>query len=126
MSGLDDVGDDGGGDHAPHDGERDGLQLLDQRPAFRGPTTELIVFIRKDAGENRAESAADAVHAEGVERVVVAEDLLQVGHREERHDAGQHAHDDGRNTHETGAGGDDHETGDDAGAEAEDARLAAQ
>ena len=35
--------------------------------------TSLIFLGGEDAGEQSAQSAADAVHAEGVERIVVAE-----------------------------------------------------
>ena len=49
----------------------------------------------EDAGQERAERAADGVDAEGVERVVVAERVLELGAGEERNDTRQHADDHG-------------------------------
>ena len=50
--------------------------------------------VGEEAGEERAERAADGVHAEGVERVVVPEHGLELGAGEERDDAGEDADDD--------------------------------
>ena len=66
------------------------------------PTTSfrLVLRLRVDVGvaktpvSERAQRAADAVHAEGVERVVVAERVLELGAGEERNDAGEDADDD--------------------------------
>jgi hypothetical protein len=60
------------------------------------------------AGQDRAQRAADAVHAEGVERVVVAEGVLELRAGEEADDAGRGAHRDRRHRliHETGGGRD--------------------
>ena len=59
-----------------------------------------------EAGER--ERAADAVDAEGIERVIVAERLLEHHDGEERNHTGQHAHDDsGVRSDEAGGGSDD-------------------
>ena len=81
----------------------------------------------EDAGQDGAQRAADGVDAEGVERVVVAEHLLERGAEEERDDAGEHA-DDHRAVggHEAAGRRDDDEAGHGAGAEAEDGGLAVE
>ena len=68
----------------------------------------------EDAGEQRAHEAADAVHAEGVERVVVLEALLHL-HRAVADGRGDGA-DDQRRRRDDVAGGrrDRHQAGDDA------------
>ena len=80
----------------------------------------------EDAGQDGADEAADAVDAEGVERVVVAERALQPRHRPEADDAGDDA-DDQRAGRVDAAGGrrDGDQAGDRAGDDAEHARLAA-
>ena len=89
---------------------------------------EVRVDVRggEEAGHERAHRTADGVNTEGVERVVVLEDRLQLGAGQERHHAGEHADDDrARRVHEAGGGRDHDEAGDRARAEAEDGRLAA-
>ena len=49
----------------------------------------------EDAGADRADDAADAVHAEHVERVVIAQRVLDRRAGDEAHDAGHEAEHDG-------------------------------
>src|SRR5215467_4541924 len=51
--------------------------------------------VDEDARSKGADHAADAVHAEGVERVVVAQHALHRGHGEEAHDSGDGAGEEG-------------------------------
>ena len=79
----------------------------------------------KQAGEQRAHGAADAVNAEGVERVVVAEELFDAEDHEAADDAGDAA--DGESRHglnEAGGLGDGGQSGDRAGDSAQGRGLA--
>ena len=63
----------------------------------------LISVGGEDAGEDRAQRSARAVHAEGIQRIVVAELALHRGHHEEAEDAGQETDQQrGKGLHETG------------------------
>src|SRR6185436_17431474 len=64
---------------------RPGDVVVDAGPAELG--------VVEHAGEDRTEDAADAVDAEDVERVIVAEGRLELGHREQADDAGERADD---------------------------------
>ena len=79
---------------------------------------------REHAGEQRADDAADAVDAEAVERVVVAEHALQSGHAPVADDAGGDADDQraGR-ADKARSRSDGDKAGNRAGADAEDGRL---
>ena len=79
----------------------------------------------EDARQDGADEPADAVHAEGVERIVVAELRLQRGGRPAADRTGGDADDEGaRRADEAGSRSDGDETGDRARDDAEDARLA--
>ena len=80
---------------------------------------------REDTSQDGSQGAPNAVDAEGVEGVVIAQHFLQVNDREERNDAGNDGHD-----HRTcwcdksSRRSDDDETGDDARAETQHAGFA--
>src|SRR6202034_2490322 len=78
------------------------------------------------AGEDRAGGSANRVHAEGIERVIVAEHVLEAGAAPVADDAGGEA-DEERSHRADKAGGrrDGDEAGDGARADADDRRLAA-
>ena len=89
-----------GADDREHQRDADGLELLEPQRRCRRCSARLVLRFAltsgggEEAGHERAQRAADAVNAEGVERVVVLEHRLQLGAGEERHDAGEHADDD--------------------------------
>ena len=69
--------------------------------------------IHQDAGPDRADDAADAVHAEHVERVVVAERVLHRGAEEQADRAGDEAeHERAHRSRIAGGRGDGHQAGD--------------
>ena len=89
----------------------------------RAAESRVVEHARQDG----AEDAADAVHAEHVERVVVAERALQLRDREQADHAGQQADDDRAHRTDPAAGrGDRDETGDGAGSCTEHGRRAAE
>src|SRR6267142_163405 len=83
--------------------------------------------LRVDEGARteRADDPADAVHAEGIEGVVIAQHLLHRGHGEEADDAGDGAGEEGADgADKAGRRSDRHQARHDAGADAQQARLA--
>ena len=67
----------------------DADQLVDHlaRVAFDEAGVAAVLVDREDAGQDRADDAADAVDAEAVERVVIAEGVLERGGAEVAADA---------------------------------------
>src|SRR5262249_5840383 len=85
-----------------------------------------VLLDREDAGEQRADDAADRVHAERVERVIVAEHVLEAGAAPVTHDARRHANDQRADrTDETRRRRDGHKAGHSAGCDADHRRLSA-
>src|SRR5437899_6430989 len=81
--------------------------------------------IDEGARAERADDPADAVHAEGIERVVVTQHGLHLGHGEEAKDAGDGTGKKGSDgADKTGRRSDRHQARHDAGADAQQARLA--
>ena len=91
--GFDDVGDDGGGNHAPDNGQADGLELLQEQTILEWSDHRVGLLIGEDTGEDRAQGATHTVDAEGVESVIVAEQFLEIGDGEEWNHPGENAHD---------------------------------
>ena len=80
----------------------------------------------EDAGQNGAQRAADAVDAEGIQRIVVAELRLELRAGEEADDARGDAHRQrGHRLHEARGRRDAHQARDQARGSAQHARLAA-
>src|SRR5207248_5613645 len=83
-----------GADGGDAPGECDGGELvhdLDGISVDRAAVTGIDPGDGEDAGEDRPDGSADAVDAESVERVVVAEDVLHGGGAEETGRAGDKA-----------------------------------
>src|SRR4029079_13578714 len=116
-----------------HDGvvaehDEDAVELVEHlhRIAIEQAGLAAICLDRKHAGEQRAHDAANSVHAEGVERVVVAQHVLQAGAAPVADDASGSADADRADrTDEDGSRGNRHETGYCARADADHRRLAA-
>ena len=87
-----------------------GDQLADENPPFAFDQAQRVAAVDvpagpsgEDAGQHGTQRAADAVDAEGVQRVVVAEPILQRGAGQAADDAGGRAHQQGRHrVHEPG------------------------
>ena len=82
---------DEGGERRPRNGRGNAFDL---RPdladiAFQRPFGPADRLDREYAGQDRPDDAADAVHAENVERIVVADGALDRGRGEEAADAGR-------------------------------------
>ena len=96
---VDDLEDDEGDDAGPDDRGDGALELDPDLAGIAVDEAGLALAAdrgdREDAGQDGADDAADAVHAEGVERVVVAEHLLQPRGRPGADDAGGDADDQG-------------------------------
>ena len=123
--GFHDERDDGRGDHGPHDGQHDSLQLVHEQTFLERSHDAVDVVGRQDAGEDRAERSTDAMHTERIKGVVITEPRLEFPAREEGNDTRQDADDHcAGSIHETASRGDHHQTRDDAGAESQDAGLA--
>ena len=119
--GLDDQEDDGRGNRRVDQGHGDAVDLGHDAGVF----AELVDrSVSEHTGQDRADDAANAVDAEGVERVVITEHLLDVDRREVTSDAGNDADDQrARRIDEARSGSDRDETGNRTGDDAEDARL---
>src|SRR5277367_4127006 len=76
---VDDFQDDQRDDRIVDDDHADADQLIDDLlgVAFDEAGRTAIFIDRQDPGQNRADGAADAVDAEAVERVVIAEGVLE-------------------------------------------------
>ena len=126
---IDELEEDEGRDGTPADGPampltwiRSCAGLPSSRPRAASPPTELD---GEHAGEQGADDPADAMHAEHVERVVVAEHVLERGRRPEADDAGGEAdHQGAARQHEAGGRGDRDQAGDGTRSDAEHAGLA--
>src|ERR1039458_2219763 len=98
-----------------------------QRQGMPGRILETIVHQvgGEDAGEERAQSSTGAVDAEGIERVVVSENSLDLADHEITNHAGAQADEEGgERLDEPGSRGDGHQSRDGAGNSAQDAGLA--
>src|SRR5262249_19183670 len=129
-------------DDQRHDGvvdedDDDALDLVDHlhRVAFDQAGRAAVLLDREHAGEQRAagdragekraDGAADGVHAEGVERIIVAQHVLQAGAAPVAEDAGGDADAQrAERADEARRRGNRHEAGNGAGADADDGRLA--
>ncbi len=125
---VDDFEDDEGDDGVVDDGEAHALGL-DQdlgHIAFQGAGGAADGLDREHAGEHGADDAADGMHAEGVERVVIADHFLHVDRSPEAHHASDQA--DGQRAaraDKAGRRGDGHQAGNRAGGDAQDGGFAA-
>ncbi len=72
---VDDLEDDERARRRPDDGREDAVELVQTWPALPSSRPGLAAdrLDGEDAGQDRADEAADGVDAEGVERVVIAE-----------------------------------------------------
>src|SRR3990172_12374293 len=96
-------------DTAVYNGDAHGDQLCPElaRIAVQKAFGPVYGRIGKNACQDRADSPADAVNAERVERVIIAERGLELDHGVERYDARRNADDDSAgNVHEAGCGRD--------------------
>src|SRR5579872_402195 len=125
---VDDLQDDEG-DHAVVDNHGyDAEDLVDDlsRIAFDQTSVTAVLIDGEHAGQDRADDAADAVDAEAIQRVVVAEGVLEGGGAEIAADAaGDADHHRADWTDIARSWGDRDEAGDGARADADDRRLAA-
>ena len=125
---LDDLRDDERHHTRKHDDEQHRLKLrhdLHRVAVQQACQVAVVGGICEDASQHRAAHAADAMHAERVERVVVAEVLLELGHREVADDTHDRAHDDRRPHIDVArAGRNGHEARNRTGARAEQRHLA--
>ena len=81
--------------------------------------------VREEPGRQGAASSANGMHAEHVERIIVAKERLEVGGGQERNRSGDHTDDHAAvRSDEAASRGDDNQTGNRAGAEANDRRFA--
>src|SRR5262244_2155303 len=87
---VDDLEDDQRHDGVVDEDDDDALDLVDHlhRVAFDQAGGAAVLLDREHAGEQRADGAADGVHAEGVERIIVAQHALQAGAAPVAEDAG--------------------------------------
>src|SRR6266508_2287362 len=90
---VDDLEDDCGSDAAEHHGHYDALDLDPDlaRVAVDEADRRIAALDRhggEHAGQQRTDGAADAMHAEGIQRVVIAELVLEPGRGEKAADAG--------------------------------------
>src|SRR5215468_3787525 len=78
---VDDLEDDQRHDGVVDEDDDDALDLIDHLHgvAFDQARRAAVLLDREHAGEQRTDGAADGVHAEGVERVIVAQHVLQAG-----------------------------------------------
>ena len=125
---VDDFQDDQGHDHVvdEHGGDADELGEHLAGITLDQPGGAAVGRHREHAGEDGASRAADRMDAERVERIVIAEEVLEPGAAPVADDAGRDA--DGERTHrtdETRRRRDGDEPRDRAGADADDCRLAA-
>src|SRR5580704_6827413 len=90
---VDDLENDQRHDHVVDEDRADADRLVDDlhRIALEQSGGAAVLADREHAGENRAGGAADPVHPEGVERVVVAERVLEAGAAPVADDAGRDA-----------------------------------
>src|SRR5579872_1404485 len=81
---VDDLQDDEGDDRVIGDDGHDADHLVDELAgiAFEQAGRAAILADREDAGQQRADYAADRMDAEAVQRVVIAESVLQDGRAE--------------------------------------------
>ena len=86
---VDDLQDDQRDDRVIDDDRADADQLIDDlaRVAFDQAGVAAVLVDREHAGQDRADDAADAVDAEAVERVVIAERVLEARSRRVAADA---------------------------------------
>src|SRR5271168_1463263 len=78
---VDDLEDDERDDDVINDDDGNALDLVEHlaRIAFEQAGGPAILFDREHAGEDRTRGTADAVDAEAVERIVIAEHVLEAG-----------------------------------------------
>ena len=125
---LDDREDDEGDDCVIHDDRDDADALVDDLAgvALEEAGGAAVLLDREHAGQERADHAANAVDAEAVERVVIAEHVFEAGRApvaaDAAGDADRHRAD---RTNEARGRGDGDEAGDGARGDADDGRLAA-
>src|SRR5579883_2339236 len=127
---IDELQDDVARDRAIAGGNGDAIGLGQHLPRMAVDEAALALAAdrrhREDAGQQRADDAADAVHAEGIEAVVVTEGMLEAGRAPIAGKAGGEA--DGepaRGIDEARGRGDGDEPGDGARDDAEHRGLAA-
>ncbi|MCY1287001.1 hypothetical protein D9M70_359840 [compost metagenome] len=114
-------GDDTGVDHCHHHAleldEELGADVFDRTEATQGRSGE-------DAGQQGADDTADAMHAEGIQGVVVAQLALQAGGAEVADHAGDQTDDQRTHrAHGTGGRSDGDQAGDHAGSDTQGTRL---
>ena len=127
-----DLENDQGPDDGQHPGYGDGNGLVEHLagvavdPAHGLAGVDVVDLLGgEDAGKERAQSSADAVHAEGIQGVVIVELLLDGGdHEEADHAGGRADQDGGEGFDEAGGGSDGDQSGDAAGDRAQHAGLA--
>src|SRR5215510_5619857 len=87
---VDDLENDQRDDGVVDEDDDDAIDLVEElaRISLEQAGGAAILFDREHAGEQRADGAADGVHAEGVERVIVAQHVLQAGAAPVAEDAG--------------------------------------
>src|SRR5688500_10473525 len=119
---LHDEGNDCGGHNREQERQQDRLDLVEDQPLLEAADNRVDLFISKEAGEERAEGATNAMDAEGVEGIVIADPRLQLCDRKVRNGAGEKAdnHCAGR-IHKPASGSDNDQARDDAGTETEHA-----
>src|SRR3984957_2163678 len=125
---VDDLQDDEGNDRVVDDDRGHPLELVDELPDVAlqqaGVAAELVD--RKHARQQRADDAADRMHAEAIKRIVVAEGVLEGGRAKVAADPASDAnHQRADRADEARSRGDGDEAGDCARADADDRRLAA-
>src|SRR6516164_9811820 len=117
-----------GDDRIVNDDSRDPLELVDELPdvSFQQAGVAAEFVDCEHAGQQGADDAADRMHAKGVERVVVAERVLEAGRAPVAADSASNAdHQRADRTDEAGSRSDRDKAGDRARADADDRRLAA-
>src|ERR1700676_2161106 len=110
-----------------HDGDPDALVEELTNVALQNARGSAVLLDREHPGQQRPDDAADRMHAEAIQRIVIAEQPFQAG----ASPVAEHArgNSDGKGTdrsHETGSRRDRNKAGDRTRADADDGRLALQ